>query len=259
MSYDEIPRVNIKNARVISRRNLSHLREPVVTVRPDGIQFNSASIARFPDTTYVLPLIDKEDKMLYLVMSSEDEIDSQKWANIKDDKRQSRKITGRGLGAKIYREMGWNKGYSYRAYGSLALQEEAEDELVLCFELGKPDRAFLTEKARASLGITIDDLGDEAEAVLAEDARRKEEQEQREKDKTEGRTPQKKKDTTEYYVEPDGDEFGPKYSEHKGRIRIPRTTDGQMTIDDFDTLTNEPESPGNNNDQPGRPEGDRYG
>ena len=237
--YDSIPRVNLNNAEVIRRHYLSHMREPMLTIRPDGIQFNNSAIMKLPETLYILPMIDHNEKYIYIIASEEDEEDSQKWANLKDDKRQSRKITGRDLGKKIYRLMGWNKGYYYRAYGSLALKEGEDDVPVLCFNLKEADKDFLTEKARIALDIELEDLGEEVSVILAEDERRRTEREQREKDKAEGKTPKKRKKTTMHSDEFGEDDFGPKYSEYKGRVRIPRPTDGQMTLDEFTTLTND--------------------
>ena len=239
MAYDQIPRVNLDNAQVISRQFLSHIREPMLTIRPDGIQFNQAAITRLPDTLYILPSVDKEKKVIYVQCSDEDEMDSQKWANLKDDKRQARKITGRELGAKIYRLMGWNKGYYYKAYGSLALREDEDDILVLCFELQFADKNYLTEKAREDLNIRVEDLGDEADRILEEDKRRRLEQENREKAKREGTIPEKKKDTTMHSDRFGDDDFGLRFGEYQRRIRIPRTKEGQISFSDLTILNNQ--------------------
>ena len=251
MPFDQIPRVEDKDIEVINRKYFSHLRELIMTVYPNGIKFNQKSISKIPDVLFILPKISRKGKRIYIVASDEDEINSQKWANLKDDKRESRKITGRDLGAKIYKLMGWNVGYYYKVYGSVVYKEDEDDPVVLCFELADADRNFLTEKARASMGIEPDDLGDEKEAVLAEDERRREEQEQREKDKTEGKTPKKRKDTTEHLKSPDEGEFGPKEKDYKGRVRIPRVKDGidgQMELEDIIPLTNTEEKEGDPHD-----------
>ena len=171
-------------------------------------------------------------------------MNSQKWANLKEEKREPRKITGRGLGRKIFRLMNWNEGYRYLVYGSMALKENEEDPLLLCFELARADRDFLTEKARMTLGISMEDLGDEADAVQAEDERRRIEKEEREKDKAEGKTPRKKKDTREQIKVPGEGEFGPLDKDYIKHITIPHIMDGQMSLSDFVTLTNAPEKEG---------------
>ena len=240
MPYDEIPRVSMKDAEVVSSKYLAHTRKPILTIWPDGIKFNQESLRKIPDVTFILPEIDRGRKLFFAVASYEDEIDSQKWANQKEDKRESRKITGRELGAKIYRLMGWNKGYYYKAYGSLAVRDDGEEEIVLCYELADADKSFLTEKARMTLNISVEDLGSEAERILAEDARRKAEKAQREKDKAEGKTPQKKKNTTTHTKAAGEGEFGKKHDDHMRQFRFTRSSDGQVMIDDIEVLTNMP-------------------
>ncbi|NCB28133.1 MAG: hypothetical protein EOM62_22190, partial [Bacteroidia bacterium] len=50
---EELPRVSLEGCEIVRRQFLSHLKENILTIRPDGIQFNNACITRMPDVRYI--------------------------------------------------------------------------------------------------------------------------------------------------------------------------------------------------------------
>ena len=228
----------INKSRVADRPYFSHLKEPLLTIRPDGIRFNTAAISQI-DTLYIYLKVYKEEGLVFVEAAEEDDIGSLMWAGLKDEKKEPKNITGWPFAAYLYKLMGWNKGYYYKAYGSMALKEAEGDWDVLCFELQGADKDFLTKKAREKLHIGLEDLGDEWGAIVEEDKRREEEQAQREKDKAAGKQPKPKKKTVIMTDEYGAGEVGPLSTEHRRRIRIPRTTDGQDAASTIDELLDE--------------------
>jgi len=46
VSEEELPRISLKGSEIVRRQFLSHMKENIVTLRPDGIQFNNSCITR---------------------------------------------------------------------------------------------------------------------------------------------------------------------------------------------------------------------
>lgn len=214
-------------SRIARRQYFSHIKEPILTIRPNAIQFSQAAVSQI-DTMYIYFRVFKEDGLVFVEAAEEDDIDSQMWARMKDEKKQSRQITGWPFATYLYKLMGWNKGYYYKAYGSMALKEAEGDRDVLCFELKTADKFFLTKKAREDLHISMEDLGNEWGVILEEDKRREEEQAQRERDKAAGRKPAPRKISVMQSDKLEEGEIGPLGAEHRSHIRIPRTSDGKV-------------------------------
>ena len=237
MSREEILR-RYNESHLSRRQYFSHLREPIMTIRPNGIKFNKKAVTMI-NSLYIFMRVFKEEGLIFVEAAEEDDIDSQQWANLKEGKKEPRQITGWPFASYIYHLMDWCKGYSYNAYGSMALKEEEGDQDVLCFELRTADQNFLTKKAREQMHISLEDLGDDWGLILEEDERREKEKAQREKDKAEGKTPKPKKKTTMKSKNLEKGEVGPKAKDHVKRIRIPRTTDGQTDLESYVPISEE--------------------
>ena len=82
--------------------NTAHLREPQMTIRTDSITFNNACIEGFEDTVYIQVLVNQDQKRLVIRRCEKDDRDSLRWCIQKNDKRKSRKITGRQFSSMIY-------------------------------------------------------------------------------------------------------------------------------------------------------------
>lgn len=231
--YDEIRRADFRETEIISRQLMSHIKDIQVTIRPDGIQFNNSCITLFDNVNYVLLGIDKVQKWLVVNECGRDDIDGQRWCKTKNDKRETRKITGKLNSDRIYRMMGWNKGYYYKVLGTLALQEDEEDEPYLLFDLTKYDQYALTEKGRAAAGIEDSDVGDDELAKI----RRAEEMAAQEKAEAEARG-SKPKRKRKHLIGGLADEnsFGTPRKKHKSRLEMSKLqieNINQMSFDDF--------------------------
>lgn len=216
ITREEMPRVSVKQADMVSRQYLSHLKDAMVTIRPDGIQFNNSCIAKMPDTYHIQLFIDRSKKYLIIKACDEFDKDGQRWCSEKNGKRQSRKITGRPFSEKLYKMMSWSKGYYYKVCGTPALQEDDEDELLFVFELQESDRYALSAKGRKAAGVSDEELDAEELQKLADE-------------ETTHKTRKAKKGKFQNDWEEDA--FGPNASAHANRIVLPRASNLEMTTE----------------------------
>ena len=87
----------------VRRELFAHLREPQMTIRKDSITFNTACIEGLEDTVYIQILVNQDQKRLVIKKCEKDDRDSLRWCIQKNDKRKSRKITGRQFCNMIYK------------------------------------------------------------------------------------------------------------------------------------------------------------
>ena len=208
---DSIRIEDFQESELLSSSLRSNVKDPQVTIRPDGIQFNNACIRLFENVQYVYIGFDREKKWLIINECERDDIDSQRWCNEKEGKLESRKITGRDYSDRIYKMMGWNKGYYYKVIGELSLQENDETgEPYLLFELSNNHQHALTEKGRAAAKVTDEEVGEEELAKI----RAEEEKEAKEKAEAEARG-EKPVRRNKYIINGiDPDSFGTKRKDH---------------------------------------------
>lgn len=221
ITADQIKEVDASEAEVVSRVLMSRSRDIVATIRPDGIMFNTTCVRSMKGVIYIQMSIDRDKHRLYVEPAEEFERDSRQWCSEKDGKRISKKITGRPFGDRIYKMMGWSKGYSFRVNGYPARQIGREDEYLLAFDLDEFDQKLLTERGLEAAGVEDDDLGVNAEQIHADIA---EEKAIREKAKEEAKASGKRKHSrkrTIYHESVEGGAFGIKKIEHIARIDVP--------------------------------------
>jgi hypothetical protein len=132
MSREELPGSALPARRSSAGSSLSHIRDVVVTIRPDGIQFNQSCIAKMEGVDHILIMIHRRQRRLIVRACDENDRDGQRWCALKDGARKSRKITGGDFATRVYRMMGWSKGYYAKICGTPALQMDNEDELLMC-------------------------------------------------------------------------------------------------------------------------------
>lgn len=221
ITQEQIKEVDSSEAEVVSRVLMSRIKDIVATIRPDGITFNATCIRSLIGVIHIQMFIDRDKHRLYVQPAEEFDKDSRRWCNEKDGKRFSRKITGRPFGDRIYKMMGWSKGYSYRVVGYPSIEAGTEDEYLLCFELDEFDQNLLTERGLEFAGVDDDDLGENAEQIRAEMA---EEKAQKEKAREEAKASGKRKHSrkkTKYFVAVEDGAFGVKKRDHVDRIELP--------------------------------------
>ena len=224
---EELERTSIKGAEVIRRQYFSHQRDCMVTIRPNGIQFNNACINRFVDTNFILPLIIRDKKQLIIMAAEEDDLESQRWCNEKAGKRVSRKLTGRPVSDRLYSMMGWSKGWYYQIIGSLCIDEDDENNLIMVFNLESFEKKPMAKKTRRNHGVDDDtELSEEEILELKElEAQREAEKAARKAAKEAGEPMPVKKANENFPDDWDKDSFGTSYAEYQPRERLPLLKD----------------------------------
>ena len=221
ITEDQIKEVDASEADVVSRVLTSRIKDIVVTFRPDGIIFNTTCVRSIADTVYIQMMVDRNRHRFYIAPAEEYDKDSFRWCNVKDGIRISRKITGRDFGTRLYKMMGWSKGYSYRVTGYPAKQIGTENEYLLVFELDEYDRRLLTEKGLVAAGVEDIDLGENAGQIHADIAREAEEREKaREEAKATGKRKRSRKKTEFSGAVAEG-AFGVAKKDHVDQVEVP--------------------------------------
>lgn len=116
----------------VRRELFAHLREPQMTIRKDSITFNTACIEGLEDTVYIQILVNQDQKRLVIKKCDKDDRDSLRWCIQKNDKRKSRKITGRQFCNMIYKMMSWDNLCRYKILGH---RIDYQGETLYVFEL----------------------------------------------------------------------------------------------------------------------------
>ena len=221
ITQDQIKEVDSSEAEVVSRVLMSRIKDITATIRPDGITFNATCVRSMVDVIHIQMYIDRGKHRLYVRPAQEFDKNSKRWCNEKDGKRTGRKITGRPFGDRIYKMMGWSKGYSYRVVGYPAIEAGTDDEYLLYFDLDEFDQTLLTERGMEAAGVDDSDLGDKAEQIRADMAEEKARREKaREEAKASGRRTRTRK-KRKYFDAVENGAFGVKKKDHEDRIVLP--------------------------------------
>ena len=80
---DELKRVSLNGAEIVRRQYLSHIKEAMVTIRPDGVIFNNSCISKMLDTYYIHFFFVIKQKLLIILVCEEDDKDGLRWCNVK--------------------------------------------------------------------------------------------------------------------------------------------------------------------------------
>ncbi len=218
---EETPVVDIKNAIVVRRQFFSHMKECIVTFRPNGLQFNTSCISFFEGITHILLMIDWEKNWFIIKPCDPDDKDGQRWCTSKDGVRKPRIITGKDFAERLYKRMNWSKGRYYKVCGTLARQLDAEDELILVFEMNDAEDYPMTRKSRKNAGVDDAEISiTELESLDEYEKQREREKREREQAKAEGRETRKAKRTS-HLPESWGDSLGVTFKQHQTRIEFP--------------------------------------
>jgi hypothetical protein len=195
----------------------------VVTIRPDGIQFNQSCIAKMEGVVHILIMIHRQQRRLIVRACDENDRDGQRWCALKDGARKSRMITGGDFATRAYRMMGWSKGYYAKICGTPALQMDNEDELLMVFELDEAEMYPMTARSRQAAGVEDEEIGAEALKDLAEaEARREQEKAERRAAAERGEKPKKGKRKSRFPDAWTADSFGTPVEQYIGRPVIER-------------------------------------
>lgn len=219
MKKEDMERVDLARCEVVRRQYLAHTRDNVLTIKPDGIQFNNTCIARMDGVEYIQMYVDKENRRLLISPCSMDDKNSQRWCNIKNGERKSRKLRGKPFCDKLYRNNSWSKGYSYKICGVPALSYDDDDRLIMVFDFDEAEKIPMTRQQRFSAGVEPEDLTDEERAELA----RIEDEMMTAKER--GRRSTYQRLGVSYPKSWGDDSYGEKAAEHQNRPVVPRWED----------------------------------
>lgn len=231
---DTLPRISLKGTEVVRRQYLSHIKDNLVSIRPDGIQFNTTCIRRMENVVHIQMMIDRKRKWLIVRECDEEDRDAQRWCVVKENERKPRKITGSEFAIRIYRMMGWNRGYYFRICGSFAVREDKEDELLLVFELEESEIYPMSSAGRKKAGVTDAEVGrEELEKLNAYEAAKEAEKKEREEAKKAGIEPETAKKQTAFSEILASETFGETFENHVNRLKLPSSEDIDGQLDFF--------------------------
>ena len=220
--YDEQPmEVDISGATVVRRQFFSHMKEYMITFRPNGIQFNTSCISFFEGVTHILLMVDWEKRWFIIKPCDPNDKDGQRWCSIKGEVRKPRLITGKPFAERLYKKMEWSKGRYFKACGTLARQLDTDDDLILVFEMDDAEDYPMTRKSRKNAGVDDAEISSTELARLDDyEKQKKLEEQERKLAKAEGREANKAK-KTDHFPESWGDALGVRYDQHQTRIEFP--------------------------------------
>ncbi len=199
----------------------------ILTLRPDGIQFNTACVMKWCDIEHIQLIIHRRKQQLIIKKSSIYERDSRKWCNKKKEKSIPRKLTGREFAKRIYEMMAWSLGWFYKVVGNVVFEETIFNEEFIIFELKDFVGFPLKEKTRLKAGVANEDLSpkDLNELAKIESEIMKEETE-RKKAKEQGLEPRPRKSFAIYPDKWGQYTFGLTLGEHKNYSELDINLEG---------------------------------
>ena len=147
--------------KIIREELFAHVRNPAVTIRPDGIMFNTACINAFDGVKHVHLMINEELKRLVIRGCNENDKDALRWCTVKGDQRKPRKMTGRLFSDLLYALMEWDKANRYKILG---YKIEFEGEELFVFDLKVAEIFECSKKVRKAAASPVDgEMGQETE------------------------------------------------------------------------------------------------
>ena len=123
---------NFDGFQVVRREFFAHLNEPSATFNDCKFSVNCACLKKFPTTTSVQVLINKDTKIMALMPCPDGAKDSFVWCKTVKGKLNPRPITCKLFFAKLVELMDWNPIYKYKLLGKLI---QANGQVLLAFDL----------------------------------------------------------------------------------------------------------------------------
>ena len=131
---------------VVRREFFAHLTDPSLTFNNYKVSVNAACLNKFPDTDYVLFMVNKETKILAIKPCNEEDRDACLWCTQGNKKRKPRQATCKLFFATILNLMGWNPDYRYKLLGKML---RANNQYMLVFDLTATEMYKKTDGARS--------------------------------------------------------------------------------------------------------------
>ena len=136
-------KIDISKFQVVEGSMFSPRKDAAVTIRSDGIVFNSACIHGLEEISgwekiiYIQILMDTKGKRMVVRGCQEDDPGALRWCNERGEKRKPRKIAGKAFVSMVYEMMQWDIRYRYVLY---AKEMQIGRESVYCFYLEKGEK-----------------------------------------------------------------------------------------------------------------------
>ena len=216
-----LPVISLEGSEIVRRQYLSHIKENIVTLRPNGIQFNSSCLIRMDGATHIHLIMNRSKKWLIIRACDEDDRDGQRWCVVGADKRKPRMITGSNFSERVYKLMDWSKGYYYKICGTVALQADRRDTLLLVFDLSEAEVYPMTAKSREAAGVIDEELSAvELEKLTQIEAQNNKEKEERAAAIASGEKVKRKRKRDRFPEAWDKESFGIPVEEHVSKVVI---------------------------------------
>lgn len=153
---------------VVRSEFLTQTDMPVICFDGIRLSVNAACLRKMPNVNYIQFLVNPPEKKLVLRPCGENDKDSFRWCNSKNNKRTPRKIICRMFTAKLADLMGWSMDKTYRIMGT-AFKTDSEHLMLFdlksakefCLKAKQCDtkstvrKYFLPEEWRDCFGLTV--------------------------------------------------------------------------------------------------------
>ena len=150
--------ISIKNGEVCRPQFFSRVNEFAVTIYPDGIRFSTPCVRKWLDTEYVDIIVIKEQNLLVIRKSDQDDYNSQRWCREKDSRIYGRKITGHEFSRRLYRMMKWCRGYAHKVSGYIGVNAADITEEIWYFDLAEAEGIPMSGKGREKCGVVDSEI-----------------------------------------------------------------------------------------------------
>jgi hypothetical protein len=135
-SYEDMRKNSVQRVR---GEFLSATFKAKITFAIDGVTFNTSCVNLFPDNQHVVINVDEENQRLIIEPCNVHDRDSLKFANLKNEKNNSRKCLARIFCAMVYDFMGWNKTAKYKI---MAIYQKLGNKQIILFNLDESLQVF---------------------------------------------------------------------------------------------------------------------
>lgn len=120
---------DLRGYEVARGQYFSHTGKATVTFTKHTVKFNTESIKKFPQCSYVEMLVHPGKKIFSIRSTTKENRNSVQWAKLHEDVFLPRTISGKAFLPTLFTLFGWNTAYRYRLTGHL-LQNNTESILI---------------------------------------------------------------------------------------------------------------------------------
>ena len=165
-SFKDMEEIRIDNFsfeghQVVPAEYFAHRYEPSVTFNRGKIALNTACLRRFPDTDYILIMVNPMDKQMIVKPITEDVKDSFVWRTKSNKPKQ---ISCGIFFGMVVNLMNWNPNYRYKLLGKLINTSEG---YIFLFNLSSYE--FFPEEWKHRFGLSVEEHKKQLQAIVISD------------------------------------------------------------------------------------------